>query len=158
MNLFSFYNQAEQSRLPIGYVISSTIKPDPAELNELLVSCGEPRRSLDKLIRALDNSLWYLTVTNDAGKLIGFVRATSDEALNSNLWDLVTLPTLSNSALVLEVLAQEALTLLKKDFPSCSISLAASPESLDSLRSLGFLVDPDGIRAMGLTLNNPIDL
>ncbi|BBL86353.1 GNAT family acetyltransferase (chromatophore) [Paulinella micropora] len=137
-------------------MLSSTIQPDLAELNELLVSCGEPSRPLNKLIGALDNSLWYLTVTNQEGKLIGFVRATSDKALNANLWDLVTLPNLVDSSLVLEVLAQEALTILRKDFPSCSISLAASPEALIPLQRLGFLVDPDGIRAMGLTLNENV--
>ena len=89
---------------------------------------------------------------NPAGQLVGFVRATSDRALNANLWDLVADPADPGRAEVIDALVQAALSRLRREMRGCSISLSAPPEALKALTRVGFVVDPGGIRAMGLDL------
>jgi hypothetical protein len=83
---------------------------------------------------------------------VGFVRATSDLALNANLWDLAADPADPSQPQLLLVLVHTALARLRRDLPGCSISVAALPAALQPLRHQGFVVDPGGIRAMGLRL------
>jgi hypothetical protein len=83
---------------------------------------------------------------------VGFVRATSDLALNANLWDLAADPGEPDRGQLLLVLVHTALNRLRRDLPGCSISVAALPEAVEPLRQQGFVVDPGGIRAMGLQL------
>jgi hypothetical protein len=100
----------------------------------------------------LQRSAWQLSVRNPRGELVGFVRATSDQALNANLWDLAAAPDDDQQQAVLAVLVHGALHRLRRELSGCSISVAAPPMALEALRRYGFLVDPGGIRAMGLTL------
>jgi hypothetical protein len=83
---------------------------------------------------------------------VGFIRATTDQALNANLWDLLTDPAETMREEVLQALIHTALARLRREVGGCSISLAAPPEALTALRSAGFVIDPGGIRAMGLKL------
>ena len=85
------------------------------------------------------------------GNLVGFVRATSDRGLNANLWNLVAEPG-DNQQDLLGVLVYNALKVLRRDIPGCSISVAATPYAIQSLKRQGFLLDPGGIRAMGFKL------
>jgi hypothetical protein len=41
---------------------------------------------------------------------------------------------------------------LRRELPGCSISVAAPALALEALKQNGFVVDPGGIRAMGLRL------
>ena len=50
---------------------------------------------------------------------------------------------------------QAALVRLRRELSGCSISLSAPPEALQALTGAGFVVDPGGIRAMGLQLQAP---
>jgi len=86
--------------------------------------------------------------------LVGFVRATSDQALNANLWDLAVAPEepVGIQGQVLQVLVVAALGRLRRELPGCSISVAAPQGALAALKQQGFVVDPGGIRAMGLRL------
>jgi len=83
--------------------------------------------------------------------LVGFVRITSDQALNANLWNLSAKPG-RDQAQLLAVLVHRALNSLRKELPGCSISIAAPQSALDALTRQGFVLDPGGIRAMGLRL------
>ena len=151
--MIPFRNQPAVPRLPDGYVLESEPSPQPGELNLLLMACGEPQRSEAKLAQVLLRSTWQLSVRNTAGELVGFVRATSDQALNANLWDLAAAPgDEQQQQAVLTVLVHAALSRLRRELSGCSISVAAPPEALPALRRYGFLVDPGGIRAMGLCL------
>lgn len=151
--MIPFRNQPAVPRLPDGYVLESEPSPQPGELNLLLMACGEPQRSEAKLAQVLLRSAWQLSVRNTAGELVGFVRATSDQALNANLWDLAAAPgDEQQQQAVLTVLVHAALSRLRRELSGCSISVAAPPEALPALRRYGFLVDPGGIRAMGLCL------
>ncbi len=83
---------------------------------------------------------------------MGFVRSTSDQALNANLWDLLVDPDDPDPSELLAVLLHTALGRLRRELAGCSISVSAPPEAIQHLEALGFVVDPGGIRAMGLTL------
>jgi hypothetical protein len=100
----------------------------------------------------LEHSLWHLYILNPQEQVVGFVRSTSDLALNANLWDLWADARDSAQAELLLALVQGALAKLRRELPGCSISLSAPPEALQALQRQGFVVDPGGIRAMGLHL------
>jgi hypothetical protein len=87
------------------------------------------------------------------GELVGFVRATSDMALNANLWNLSARPGPDQGRL-LTVLMHRALHILRRDLPGCSLSVSAPAMSLEALKGQGFVIDPSGIRAMGLRLKS----
>jgi hypothetical protein len=141
--------------LPEPYALDQTDSPTPRELDRLLVACGDPSRPDARLARAMAVSDWFLSIRDGEDRLVGYVRATSDRALNANLWNLAVDPDVPDRQALLHVLLHRALTHLKRELAGCSISLSAPPESLDALRRLGFVVDPGGIRAMGLRLTEP---
>ncbi len=101
---------------------------------------------------ALENSVCYLSILEEvSGKLSGFVRATSDNGLNANLWNLVAEPG-NKQRQLLAVLVHRALVILRRDVPGCSISVSAPVMSIEALKENGFLIDPSGIRAMDFRL------
>jgi len=150
--LIPFRSQPAPPALPEGYSLELDLVPDAADLDRLLVACGDPPRPVERLQRALERSTWLLCVRNPDGLLVSFVRATSDLALNANLWDLCADPADPARDQLLLVLVYTALTRLRRELPGCSISVAALPEAIEPLRRQGFVVDPGGIRAMGLQL------
>lgn len=125
-------------------------------LNRLLLQSGDRPRSAERWQRVLDCSLWHLRVERqlegEDSALVGFVRITSDMALNANLWDLWADVQDPASAEVLLALVVGALGRLRRELPGCSLSLSAPPQALQTLERQGFVVDPGGIRAMGLEL------
>ena len=127
--------------------------PPTEALNGLLQRNGDTPRPRERWQRLLERSLWHLAVSDGSGTLRGFVRATSDLALNANLWDLLSDPADPWQGDVLKVLVHGSLQRLRRDLAGCSISLSAPPEALRALAQHGFVVDPGGIRAMGLRLN-----
>ncbi len=150
MPYFRSSNAAPQ--LPEGYQLQWEPLPTAAdEVNRLLQSCGAPNRSDSRVALALERSAWSLRL-HKANQLVGFLRVTSDEALNANLWDLVVLPNEPEKQKLLEVLVYAALNRMRKQWPGCSISLAAGEELIPVLETYGFISDPNGIRAMGLDL------
>ena len=150
--MLPFRSQPPAPRLGPGYGLVPNPCPEPAALNRLLALAGEEPRSADRWQRVLERSLWHLGVVDPAGELVGFVRATSDLALNANLWDLLSDPADPGRAEVLQTLVHGALQRLRRELAGCSISLSAPPEALKALEQHGFVVDPGGIRAMGLPL------
>ena len=135
-----------------SYSLDGLQCPSGVELNRLLVQCGDPQRLEARLEQALARSNWQFSVRNPNGVLVGFVRATSDLALNANLWDLSADPADPAHAQVLQVIVHAAMGRLRRELPGCSISVAAPSVALDALKQNGFVVDPGGIRAMGLRL------
>ena len=150
--MIPFRSQSPSLRLREGYALLHQHDTEPADLNRLLVACGEPPRPPERWRRVLERSAWHLGVLNPGGQLVGFVRATSDQALNANLWDLVADPADPGQVEVIDALVQAALARLRREMTGCSISLSAPPEALKALTRVGFVVDPGGIRAMGLDL------
>ncbi|KAF0652185.1 hypothetical protein L107_14882 [Cyanobium sp. Copco_Reservoir_LC18] len=152
--MIPFRSQPPTPRLREGYALLQQHDPDPAGLNQLLVACGDGPRSPERWQRVLERSTWHLVVLNPGGRLVGFVRATSDQALNANLWDLMADPADPCRDEVITALVQAALARLRRELSGCSISLSAPPEAVTALTRAGFVVDPGGIRAMGLNLRS----
>jgi hypothetical protein len=150
--LIPFRSQPPAPRLAEGYTLVDNPRPSPGALNRLLTLMGDAPRSPERWARVLEHSLWHFGVNDGAGQLVGFVRITSDLALNANLWDLSSDPGDPEQQGVLLVLVHAALTRLRRELGGCSISLSAPPDALKALERHGFLVDPGGIRAMGLNL------
>ncbi len=153
--MIPFRSQSPSLRLREGYVLLHQHDPAPGCLNRLLAACGDAPRSPERWQRVLESSAWHLVVVNPDGRLVGFVRATSDLALNANLWDLLSDPDDPGRDAVIGALVQAALQRLRRELNGCSISLSAPPEALEALDRVGFVVDPGGIRAMGLNLREP---
>ena len=155
--MIPFRSQPPTPRLREGYVLLHQHDPEPAGLNRLLEACGDYPRSSERWALVLARSAWHLVALDPGGQLVGFVRATSDQALNANLWDLVADPADPCRDEVIGALVQAALARLRRELSGCSISLSAPPEALNALSRAGFVVDPGGIRAMGLDLRNQED-
>ncbi|MEB3262156.1 MAG: N-acetyltransferase [Cyanobacteriota bacterium] len=151
--MIPFRSQPPPPRLPEGYVLLQNPRPQPEALNRLLSLMGDQARSPERWGLVLERSLWHLAVVNPQDHWVGFIRATSDLALNANLWDLSADPGDSHQGTVLLALVHGALARLRRELSGCSISLSAPPEAIGALERHGFLVDPGGIRAMGLRLS-----
>ena len=151
--MLSFLQQPSIPPLPEGTRLETSTPPTFQQLNTLLMSCGESTHPEERWELALQRSLWQISILDEAnGELIGFVRATSDLALNANLWNLAAKPGPNQGALF-AVLVHRALQILRRDLPGCSLSISAPADALEALKQQGFLIDPNGIRAMGLNLS-----
>lgn len=152
MALLPFRSKPPVPALPPGYVLDPECTPTPEAIDALLLACGEQAIPQQRWAAALDRSLWCLCIRRNAdGLLAGFVRATSDRALNANLWTLCALPG-EHQGQLMAVLVHRSLAILRRDLPGCSISISAPPTALQALKDQGFVLDPGGIRAMGLRL------
>ena len=150
--MLSFLQQPSFPQLPEGYRLDTGVVPAPAAINRLMASCQESTHPEALWPKAMERSLWQISILEESsGELVGFVRATSDMALNANLWNLAARPGPDQGRL-LTVLMHRALHILRRDLPGCSLSISAPEMSLDALKSQGFVIDPSGIRAMGLRL------
>jgi len=150
--LLSFRQTSATPQLPPGFVLESDRIPTPEALNSLLADCQETTHASERWALAFERTAWHLSVLEEqSGVLAGFVRATSDRALNVNLWNLAARPGKHQHTL-LSVLVHHALVSLRRDLPGCSFSVSAAPMALKALAKQGFILDPSGIRAMGLRL------
>ena len=151
--MLSFIQQPSIPPLPEGTRLETSTRPTSQQLNTLLMSCGESTHPEERWELALQRSLWQISILEEStGELVGFVRATSDLALNANLWNLAAKPGPNQGALF-AVLVHRALQILRRDLPGCSLSISAPADALEALKQQGFLIDPNGIRAMGLSLS-----
>ena len=130
------------------------MQPEPCwdRLNQLLELNGDRPRPTERWRLALERSSWHLGICREDGVLVGFVRVTSDLALNANIWDLLVDVEDPAWEEVMTALVQTALARLRREMAGCSVSLAAPPTAINALTRAGFVVDPGGIRAMGLSL------
>lgn len=150
--------QSCKAAVPAGWrLLQDPDRPDTLVVNGLLQACGQPDRTLARLGQALQRSdlllsLWRPCEVRRKHELVGLVRATSDQSLNANLWDLCVLPELQPRADYVRMLMTAMLMRLRLDLPGCSISVVVSPEDIAVLEQLGFHESPRGIRAMELSL------
>ena len=152
MSFLPFRQQPPAPALPGGFELRNDYIPSAEAINKLLAACNEAIPPADRWAAALQNSYGQLCILDcESGELVGFVRITSDQALNANLWNLAARPG-PHQAVLLAVLVHRSLSSLRKELPGCSISIAAPPAALEALKSQGFVLDPGGIRAMGLRL------
>jgi len=151
--LIPFRLQPPTPRLREGYRLLDNPELPAEALNRLLQQAGDQPRSQERWRQVLAHSTWHFAVINEpAAQVVGFVRITSDMALNANLWDLVADADDPAATEVYGALVGAALGRLRRELSGCSISLAAPPAALEALAQHGFVIDPGGIRAMGLPL------
>ncbi len=150
--MFNFRQSTELLHLPPGFLLETQKLPDSRALNKLLSSCKEATHPPEKLQLACKRSLFHVSIIDKLNcNLVGFVRATSDHGLNANLWNLVAQPG-NNQQQFLAVLVGQSLETLRRELPGCSISVSAPLITIKALEEKGFLLNPNGIRAMGLSL------
>ena len=151
--MLPFFKQPAIPTLPNGYRLETVDIPEPAAINRLLAACLESTPSEAKWSLALERSLWHISIIEESsGELVGFVRATTDQALNANLWNLAARPG-PDQRTFFSVLVHRALNILRRDLPGCSLSVSAPASAVEALKENGFVIDPNGIRAMGLNLS-----
>ncbi len=147
--MFPLRQSYNPPHLPEGYVLDSQKVPSSEALNRLLSKCREKTHAPGKLALAINKSVCHLSIFEEAtGTLAGFVRATTDYGLNANLWNLVAEPG-KNQRIFFAVLIHQVLGILRRNAPGCSIAVSAPEVAIEALQDYGFLLDPNGIRAMG---------
>ncbi len=146
------YFSKKKLHLPDGFFINSTEIPSARSINNLLISSGSDFFSNEKLYKAIKNSNFFFAINyGSKNQVFGFVRVTSDKGLNANLWNLCAQPG-KNQKLFYSILLRLTLEKINREMPGCSISVQAPQSSFDSLEEIGFVLDPNGIRVMGLRL------
>ena len=111
--MLPFFKQSAIPQLPDGYRIETSPPPTAQQLNALLTSCGESAHDAERWTLALERSLWHISIIKvECDELAGFVRATSDLALNANLWNLAAKPG-ADQAILFAVLVHRALHILR---------------------------------------------
>nr|YP_010336306.1 GCN5-like N-acetyltransferase [Goniotrichopsis reniformis]UNJ14712.1 GCN5-like N-acetyltransferase [Goniotrichopsis reniformis] len=119
------------------------------ELEQLCSLVGWGKRPPKKVKCAMNNSIINLTLYSDYNskyKLIGFVRAISDQAFNATIWDMVIHPDYQSQGLgtlLMKKIIQE-LRYLEID----TITLFADSKSIKFYNKLGFITDPYNIKGM----------
>lgn len=156
--LLPFRSPPAPSPLRDGYVLLVQPSLQVEALNQMLESCGGRARTAATWDEVIRRSSWHLAVQDPQGGWVGFIRATSDRALNANLWDLISAPADPAREEVIRALVAAAVERLRRELSGCSISISAPAEAITALTQAGFAIDPGGIRAMGLRLSDPKDL
>ena len=139
-------------QIPEGFILLRSEIVSVRKINRLLSRCNQDTHQPRKLELALKSSDFYLTLSQKTSdNLVGFVRVTSDKGLNANLWDLVAEPG-NQQEKYISIMVFNAIEIIRRELPGCSISVAAPLISLKSLKANGFLLDPNGIKTMGFRL------
>ena len=139
-------------QIPEGFVLLRSEVVSVRKINRLLSRCNQDTHQPRKLELALKSSDFYLILLQKTSdNLVGFVRVTSDKGLNANLWDLVAEPG-DQQEKYMSIIVFKAIEIIRRELPGCSISVAAPLISLSPLKANGFLLDPNGIKTMGLRL------
>nr|YP_009257465.1 hypothetical protein [Coeloseira compressa]ANH09548.1 hypothetical protein [Coeloseira compressa] len=129
--------------------ISLNNQIDIYDLEKLCDAVGWVRRPVKKVKIAIEHS--FLTVSlfcdNDHKRqLIGFARATSDNAFNATIWDVVIHPEFQGHGLGKTLMNQTIKYLRHADIST--ITLFADPNVVAFYSNLGFVTDPDGVKGM----------
>ncbi len=111
------------------------------------IQVGFPRREKGKLLRALEHTVSLLWIhEKKSGSIIGFARATGDSIFNAIIWDVVVDPSYQGLGLGKVMMERLIADLVKRGISN--IALYAEPNVVGFYQPLGFISDPDGIRAM----------
>ena len=130
-------------------VFSTDRNLDFYELEELCDRVGWARRPLRKVKKAIEHSFLVVSMWEVSGKkrrLIGFARATSDQAFNATIWDVVVDPKFQSRGLGKAMMKYAINQLRSADISN--ITLFADPQVVKFYQRLGFILDPEGIKGM----------
>lgn len=123
---------------------------DLDQLNALFVKVGFPRREKQRLEAALRNTpslLWLREVKSQS--LVAFARATGDDVFNAIIWDVVVDPSYQGLGFGKALMERLMFDLVQKGITN--ICLFAEPNVVGFYKPLGYITDPQGIRAMSLS-------
>ena len=139
-------------QIPEDYILLRSEIVSVQKINRLLSKCNQDTHPPQKFKLALKSSDFYLVLLHKTSEnIVGFVRVTSDRGLNANLWDLVAEPG-DQQEQYMSIIVFKAIEIIRRELPGCSISVAAPLISLQALKANGFLLDPNGIKTMGLRI------
>ena len=125
-------------QIPEGFILLRSEVVPVRKINRLLSKCNQDTHQPRKLELALKSSEFYLTLLQKTSEnLVGFVRVTSDKGLNANLWDLVAEPG-DQQEKYIAIVVFNAIEIIRRELPGCSISVAAPLISLKALKANGF--------------------
>jgi len=119
------------------------------DLEKLCDAVGWVRRPIKKVKKAIDNSfliVYLFYYKKNRKELIGFARATSDNAFNATIWDVVIHPAFQGKGLGRLLMNQIIKEL--RNYDISTITLFADPQVIKFYRHLGFIIDPDGVKGM----------
>lgn len=132
-----------------------------SELNELFEKVGFPRRDIDRLRVALDNTYRLIWIRCNKqsrlarmGQLLGFARATSDGVLSATIWDVAVNPAWQRVGLGRAMIERLTKNLVDDGIPT--VTLYAEPNVVGLYEKLGFVKDPEGIRGMAFQRQKPL--
>ena len=141
MSFLPFRQQPPAPALPGGFELRNDYIPSAEAINQLLAACNEAIPPADRWAAALQNSYGQLCILDcESGELVGFVRITSDQALNANLWNLAARPG-PHQAVLLAVLVHRSLSSLRKELPGQHLD-CRSPSSTGSAEESRFVLTP----------------
>lgn len=119
------------------------------KLEQLCDTVGWVRRPLNKVKIAINNSLLTISLfynNKQDDELIAFARATSDNAFNATIWDVVVHPKFQKKGLGRLLIDEIIKNLRINDINT--ITLFADPQVINFYKKIGFVVDPEGIKGM----------
>lgn len=142
------FSQSDEELASRGLSCHCTLDDlDLDKLNSLFSKVSFPQREKQKLLRALQNTQALTWVEETASKrLIGFARATGDQVFHAIIWDVVVDP--AYQGLGLGKVLMERLMADLVEMGISNIALYAESTVVGFYQPLGFIADPDGIRAM----------
>ncbi|XP_024382330.1 GCN5-related N-acetyltransferase 1, chloroplastic isoform X2 [Physcomitrium patens] len=142
------FSQTDEDLESAGFTCHSTIEDlDLDQLNALFSKVSFPQRDKGKLLRALENTqslVWIQEIKTS--RLIGFARATGDRVFHAIIWDVVVDPAYQGLGLGKVLMERLMADLMKMGISN--IALYAEPTVIGFYQPMGFIADPDGIRAM----------
>ncbi|XP_078174994.1 nuclear shuttle interacting isoform X1 [Carex rostrata] len=162
--------EAEEEPIPDQLVLADRSLPDGSQeqiifsltgdvdvhaLQDLCDKVGWPRRPLSKVAVSLKNSFLVATLHSiikypegdeERKQLIGMARATSDQAFNATIWDVIVDPSYQGQGLGKLLIQKLTRALLQRDIGN--ITLFADSKVVDFYKNLGFEADPEGIKGM----------
>lgn len=139
----------DQGNLQPRIIFSIDRDLDLYELEELCDRVGWARRPLRKVKKAILHSFLVVSMWEIKGnrkRLVGFARATSDQAFNATIWDVVVDPDYQSQGLGKALMKFTIKKLRGEDISN--ITLFADPQVINFYRKLGFILDPEGIKGM----------
>lgn len=119
------------------------------QLENLCNAVGWVKRPFRKVRMAIEHSFLIISLfhyKDNENHLIGFARATSDQAFNATIWDVVIHPDFQGKGLGKMLMHQIIYNLRSHDITT--ITLFADPQVIVFYKNLGFVPDPDGIKGM----------
>ncbi|MCO5607304.1 hypothetical protein L7F22_061497 [Adiantum nelumboides] len=145
------FSVSDETLLERGFELHKSLQGiDVVQLNDLFVKVGFPRRHKQKLERALQHTSsirWLQEVKSQ--KLVAFARATGDDVFNAIIWDVVVDPSYQGLGLGKVVMERLMVDLVSRGITN--IGLYAESNVVGFYKPLGYIADPQGIRAMAFS-------